>query len=145
MNHTQSPGHSVTIEVNTCWGKAFAYLKDPLKLGLWAFGCRETQATDIEGVYVGTSLFNGEKTYFEIEAEEHFRIIDFLLGDLTSRWPRISLRIVPGPYYGGKDSTCLVTIDAWRERSMSDQRWHQLCVSHETEIFLIKSLLERET
>jgi hypothetical protein len=37
---------------------------------------------------------------------------------------------------------CLVTLLAWRGKSMSDQRWHQLCVCHETEVFLLKGLLE---
>jgi hypothetical protein len=144
MNQLHSPGHSVTIEINKSWEETYDYIREPLNLGKWALGCWDTRATDEEDLYVGTSLFNNETSYFRIEADKKTRVIDFLVGDQSSLQPRISVRIVPGEVYGNSDAFCLVTINAWRDMQMSDERWHQLCVCHETEILLVKALIERE-
>jgi hypothetical protein len=40
-------------------------------------------------------------------------------------------------------SSCIVSLIAWRERSMTDARWERLVACHETEIRLIQALLER--
>ncbi len=144
MNHADSRGHSVTAEINVPWRKAFDFLQQPLKLGQWALGSWDARATEESGVYYGTSLFNGEKTFFRIEAKESLRLIDYFVGDRTALQPRISARIIPGPQYGNNDAFCLVTLDAWRDLGMNDERWRLLCSCHETEILLLKALIERE-
>ena len=58
---------------------------------------------------------------------------------------RIVARIVPGPTVGMASNSCVVSLIAWRVHGMSDRRWHQLCVSHETEVLMIKHQIETET
>ncbi len=144
MNHIHTPGHSVTIEVGASWESAFDYLVDPLNLGKWALGCWETESSDIKGLYVGRSLFDNEKSYFRIEENRELHLLDFFIGDKTVQQPCISIRIVAGVVYGQAESSCLLTINAWRDINSSDERWRQLCVCHETEIILLKALIERE-
>jgi hypothetical protein len=145
MNHLNSKGHSATIEICRSWEIAFDYLKQPLNLGKWALGSQDTKPTDKEGLYTGTSIFNKEQGFFKIVADKSYRLLDFHVGDQTSLTPRISMRVIPGPHYGNSDSYCLVTLDAWRDLQMSNERWHQLCSCHETEVLLLKSLIEQET
>jgi hypothetical protein len=139
-----SPGHSVTREIKASWEHAFRYLSDPLNLGNWALGTFQAEPSDIEGLYVGTSLFSGERNWFRLDAVEHLRLVDCYVGDRDLQLPRISIRIVPADHIGRKQNTCLVTINAWRDANMDDERWWQLCVSHEVEILLIKAQLERK-
>lgn len=137
-----SPGHSVTTEVKTSWEKAFQYLSNPLNLGNWALGTWEAKSSEIQGLYVGRSLFSQKLNWFRLEADEHLRLIDCYVGDQNLQLPRISIRVVPADHFGGEQDSCLVTINAWRYVSMDNARWRELCVAHEAEILLIKSLLE---
>jgi hypothetical protein len=43
----------------------------------------------------------------------------------------------------GDADTCVVTLMAWRSAFMDDLRWKQLCVSHESQMFIIKARIER--
>ena len=142
MSYLQSPGHSTSIEVNASCDTAFNYLKEPMNLGNWALGSWNSTKESGENLYSGISLFSNEKVYFKIESDEKRYLVDFLVGSPDLLQPRISARVIPGPYYGSTDSFSLITLNAWRDLSMSDERWHQLCMCHETEILLIKSLIE---
>lgn len=143
MEQLSSRAYSVTAEINVPWEKAYEYLETPLNLGKWALGSWETQVTDEKDLFYGTSIFDGELTYFRIKANKEFRLLDFFVGARGALQPRISARIIPGASYGQGDSFCLVTIDAWRDLGMNDDRWHQLCMCHETEITLLKALIEK--
>jgi hypothetical protein len=144
MNYQDTKGHSVTIEILKNWEFAYEFLCEPLNLGKWALGCQKVEQTSEDGVYSGISLFNKEKGYFKLEVNKNWRIIDFHVGNSEIFVPRISIRIIPGEYYAASESVCMITLDAWRNADMSDARWHQLCVCHETEVFLLKSLIETE-
>jgi hypothetical protein len=39
---------------------------------------------------------------------------------------------------------CLVTLISWRAEGMSDSRWRRLCVSHETQMYIIKHMIESD-
>jgi len=41
-------------------------------------------------------------------------------------------------------SSCIVSLIAWREASMGDERWERLIACHEVEIRLIQALLARK-
>lgn len=144
MDHSDSRGHSVTIEINVAWKKAYDFLREPINVGRWALGSWNAQAADEDGLYYGTSLFDGASTFFRVEAKEDLRLIDYYVGQPDSLQPRISARIIPGTNYGNKASFCLLTLNAWRDLGMNDERWRQLCICHETEILLIKALIERQ-
>ena len=142
MNSSDSLSYSVSLEVSVPAKRAFAYLADPTMLGRWALGCFETKPAAEEGLFKGTSLFDGLETWFRIETDENRLLIDYLVGGPEEQLPRISTRVIPGPHYGRDRERCIVTMTAWRTTDMSDMRWQRLRASHDAEIFLIQAQLE---
>ena len=134
--------HTASIAVAVAPETAFAFMADGIKQGEWAFGSwQRTQVGD--GLYAGTSLFTGQQTYVRIDADAEKLAIDYAVGaspDALS--PRIMARIIPGAVLGLQPGQCLITLMVWRTADMSDERWHLLSVSHETEMYLIRHLLE---
>jgi hypothetical protein len=50
-------------------------------------------------------------------------------------------RVVPGESTGRGRRSCLVSLLAWRDASMSEARWERLIACHEVEIRLVQALL----
>ncbi len=136
--------HTVSIEVNVPAHQAFRYLSDPEKIGRWALGCFNTRPTGYDGLYKGTSLFDNSETWVRVETDRQRLIIDYHVGDPDQQVPRISTRVVPGAAYGQDSDHCIVSMTAWRPTDMLDERWHRLCVTHNTEILLIQAQLEQQ-
>lgn len=135
--------HCATALVNVAAGKAFQFLADPLSLGTWSLGCMQTHASAPGGPYVGTSLYDDSPTTFNIHAYPDLLLIDYLVGGGQGGLkPRISARVVAADTCDLADGECYVSLLAWRPRTMTDERWCQLCAAHEAEIFLIKARLE---
>ena len=142
MNISDSLSYSVSLEVSVPAQAAFRYLSDPEMLGRWALGSFHVRPAEKEGVFKGTSLFDGGEAWFRVEADPERLLIDYHVGGPDRQLPRISTRVVPGPHYGRGPEHCIVTMTAWRTTDMSDLRWQRLCASHDAEIFLIQAQLE---
>jgi uncharacterized protein YndB with AHSA1/START domain len=142
MNISDSICYTVSREVSVPAEEAFRYLSDPQMLGRWALGCFNTEPTAEEGLYKGTSLFDGLETWVRLETDPKRFLIDYHVGGPEKQLPRISTRVIPGPLYGRDHEHCLVTMTAWRTTDMSTARWQRLCASHDAEIFLIQAQLE---
>lgn len=136
--------HSASIDVAAPAAAAFAFMADGLKQGRWAFGSWDREALE-GGVFAGTSLFSGARTYVRIRADRDHLMVHYDVGgapDAGELMPRIVARIVPGPVLSMGENECVVSLIAWRTREMSDRRWHQLQVSHETQVLIIKHQIE---
>jgi hypothetical protein len=94
------------------------------------------------GVYRGRSLFDGGEGWLSIDGDPQRLVVDYHVGTMDERVPRICARVVPGPVCGLAPSACYVSLLAWRTRSMDESRWQRLCASHAAEIWLIKGQLE---
>jgi NADPH-dependent curcumin reductase CurA len=69
--------------------------------------------------------------------------VEYLVGATPAALaPRIRARVAPGPALGYDAGTSVVTLEAWRTRDMSDERWMRLVHTHEAEIELIRAQLE---
>jgi hypothetical protein len=121
---------------------AFDFMRDPPMVGCWSLGSRNAAPTGSEGVFAGHSLFDGGQVFFEVSEDPERFIVDYLVGTLALRTPRISARVVRADVCGLEKDQCYVTLTAWRTAGMDDARWHQLCVAHEVEILLIKAQCE---
>jgi hypothetical protein len=120
----------------------FLRMADVRNLHRWSFGTWKTEILPDELV-LGTSLFDGSQIYVRIEADEARLIIDYHLGANAAKLaPRIQLRIIPGGHVGLADDHSVLTFVAWRSEAMDDDRWRRLTASHETEVMLVKSLIE---
>jgi hypothetical protein len=140
---TTTLAHMTTQLVAAPAEAAFAYLRDPLKLGRWSLGCFDTAATETPGLYTGRSLFDGGTGWYRIDAAGS--VIDYLVGTPQHLVRRVCVRIMPGTDLGYADGTCLVTLTAWRPADMDEPRWARLCAAHEVEILLIKAQIESGT
>ncbi len=134
--------HSVTALIEAPADEVFDFLSDPVALGRWSLGCMRTQETDLAGVWTGWSLFDGGQGYFEIVAHRELMLIDYRVGTLEHRQPRISARVVPGAVCGLPAGHSYATLTAWRPPAMPAGRWARLCTAHETEAWLIKEQIE---
>jgi hypothetical protein len=135
--------HTATAEVAVDADTAFTFMSDGIKQGQWALGSWERRQVK-ERLFVGISLFDGKETWVRISANPERLLVDYSVGrSPEALLPRNSARIVPGPATRRNKKTCLVTLMTWRLADMTDEAWEQLCVTHETELFIIKGLLER--
>ncbi|HKU15123.1 MAG TPA: hypothetical protein VJQ52_12065 [Steroidobacteraceae bacterium] len=134
--------HTASISVAVPAEKLFEFMTDAQTMGKWSFGSWDLQPAG-QDIHVGTSLFNGRKTYIRIHADPKRLQLDYDVGESAdSVVPRIVCKIIPGARLGMAGETCLLTLIAWRSATASDDRWRQTCASHELEIFRIKGLAE---
>lgn len=137
-------GHMTTAHVRAPAKAAFAYLADPIRLGRWSLGCFDTAYDAAAGLHAGTSLYDGSRGWFSIEADAARGIVDYRVGRPGDLAWRISARIVEAHGLGYPLGTCLVMLSAWRPADMPADRWRRLCAAHEAEIGLVKSQIEAE-
>jgi hypothetical protein len=117
-------------------------MADGIKQGEWTFGSWDRRQVG-EQLFVGRSMFDDKETYIKIDADEERLVVYYRIGEDPGRLQmRNMARIVRGPDLGWEDGRSLVTLLAWRSAFMSDDRWKQLCVSHETQMFIIKARIE---
>jgi len=134
--------HTCTCEVNAPAQQAFTYMADGMKQGEWTFGSWDRRQLE-EQLFVGTSMFDNKETYIRIDTDPDRLLVYYHIGDDAEHLQaRNMVRVIPGRLIGREDNICLVTLMAWRSSFMGDARWKQLCVSHETQMFIIKSRIE---
>ncbi|MCZ4290976.1 hypothetical protein [Hoeflea alexandrii] len=142
INPSSNYAHSVTGLLDVPAEAAFTFMADPIALGQWSLGCMNTRSVKQTRTHSGHSLFDGAQGFFEIETDRDRLIVDYHLGSPEHMVPRVSARIVPADICGLGKEQCYVTLTAWRATDMDDARWHRLCVTHEAEMYLIKSQCE---
>ncbi len=135
--------HCVTALCEVAAHRALAFLADGLAVGRWALGCMNTASVG-DGVYRGISLFDGSQMFAMPVAHAALGIVEFHVGaEPTKLVPRIIAKVVSGPEIGRGADQCLVSLIAWRDAAMSDDRWRRLCATHEAEIYLLRAQIER--
>jgi hypothetical protein len=142
MRFTDPYCHTASIDVDVPAGVAFDFMADGMKHSEWAFGSANRRRID-DNLFLGTSMYSGRDVYVRIVPDPDKFIIDFEVGyDSDNLLPRIMARIIPGTSVNRESEICLVTLISWRAEGMSDSLWHRLCVSHETQMYLIKHMME---
>jgi enamine deaminase RidA (YjgF/YER057c/UK114 family) len=135
--------HTASEMVRASPQTAFAFLADGLALGRWALGCFETKALG-DGLFVGHSLFDGRALLVRIEGDPSQLAVTYHVGSTPDLlFPRITARVVRRELPDRDGQECLVSLIAERQPDMTEARWRHLTVTHETEILLIKALIER--
>jgi len=118
-----------------------AYLADGMKHEDWALGCLERKQLQ-ENLFVGRSLMDRRTTYVRLYPDfENLLIFADVGGSQEELLPRVLIRVIPGDVVDQAPDACLVSLISWRW-DMSDDDWLKMCVSHETEMFIIKSRME---
>jgi hypothetical protein len=142
VNTDDKSCHSSTVQIKATTEVAFNYLSDGVAQGDWALGSMRRERIG-DHLYSGTSIFNGAQLLVRIDADKERLMIYYHVGaEIDSLQPRNIVRIVPGEVVGKDESTCLVTLLSWRNYQTDEDRWKLTCLSHETEMFIIKDRIE---
>ena len=133
--------HAVTAECAVPARRAYAFLADGREVGRWALGSFGARKVG-RNLFRGRSLFDGTEVLYRPVGDAARLIVDYHVGiDARALVPRIMARVVPGEITGRDPGSCLVTLVAWRDASMSEARWQRLIACHATEILLVQALL----
>lgn len=120
---------------------AYEYLCDGVSVGRWAlgsFGARRVAAN----LFRGESLFDGTALLFRPVGNPERLEVDYHVGAVAAKLvPRAMARVIPGATLGRAKNSCVVSLLAWREASIPDERWARLVACHEVEILLIQAQL----
>lgn len=134
--------HQAAAHVAVPAAFALARLADAGFVGGWALGSMGLSRVGESAVYRGQSLFDGSTAFVEISAQPEIGLIDYHVGTMQARSPRVSIRVVPGEVVGLDAAHCLVVLMAWRVEGTPAERWARTCRAHEAEILLLKGQLE---
>jgi hypothetical protein len=135
--------HSSSCQVQVKAQLAFDYLSDGVAQGDWTLGSMERKKIG-DNLYSGISIFNGAELYIRIDADPSNFCIYYYVGvEKNNLQPRNMVRVLPGSVLDRSDDECLVTLLTWRSANADDDKWKLTCVSHETEMFIIKNRLEQ--
>ena len=133
-----------SIVINRHAKTVFKFMSDPNNMDLWSFGTWRIKV-DNEGLVHGQSIFDGSAAFVRIQPNEQNYLIDYWVGtDSTYLVPRIFVRITSGEVTGSATENCVMSMIAFRNESMNDERWHRLVTAHAFEVQLIKSVLEND-
>jgi hypothetical protein len=133
--------HCVTAECAVPARRAYAFLADGLQAGRWALGSFGARRVG-RNLFRGRSLFDGTSVLYRPVGDPARLIVDYHVGPTPRALvPRIMARVVPGEATGRGEDSCLVTLVAWRDASLSEARWHRLVACHQVEILLVQALL----
>ena len=134
--------HSSSIEVQAPVETVFDYLSDGVAQGDWTLGSMQRRKLE-DNLYTGVSIFNGAEIMIRIDADRDNLVIYYHVGpEIGKLQPRNMVRILTGDMIGKDNDTCLVTLLSWRNHATDEQGWKLTCISHETEMFIIKNRLE---
>jgi hypothetical protein len=134
--------HFAATHIDTTASFAMAQLSDVASLGQWALGSMDFVATSDGNVWRGRSLFDGSDCFVEIRAYPDLGLVDYHVGSLQMRIPRVSIRIVPGDTLGSDDACCIATMTTWRADHVDDDGWIRTCRAHDLEVLLFKAQIE---
>lgn len=139
-----SAAHTASAIVDAPLDFVFSQLSDPVRLGRWTLGSMDYRPSGVEGVHLGTSLFDGSTSLVEIRPHRELGMIDYLVGSLEKRIPRVSIRLVAGAEWGLPEAACIAAMTTWRAAFMTDERWTRTRTTHELEVLLFKEQIEAE-
>jgi hypothetical protein len=134
--------HSSSILVQADARRAFELMADGVRQGRWALGSWQRRPAG-ENAFVGESVFTGAQTWVRIHADRERLSVDYeVAGTEAGLRFRNAARVFDGPTLGHPAGTAVVTLFTWRLATQSDDAWAQIGSTHETEMFLIRALLE---
>lgn len=136
-----SHAHLAAAQIDAPADFALTQLADARAIGRWTLGSMDFTPLG-DGLWQGTSLFDGATSIVEIVAHRALGLIDYHVGTAEARVPRISIRVTPGPDWGLRADQCLAAMTTWRAGWMEDDRWERTRKTHEVEALLFKAQIE---
>lgn len=141
MDISDTHCHTSTTVVNKPANEVMAYIADGMKHNDWALGCLDRKQIG-ENLFHGRSLLDGGDTYVRLYPDfDNLHVYADVGRSSDDLLPRVFIRVVPGEIVDRDKDSCLVSLITWRW-DMADEDWMKMCVSHATEMFIIRSKLE---
>ena len=137
--------HTSSVHVQRPPAEAFRLMSDGLLQGRWAWGSADREDLG-DGLFRGTSIFDGKPTYVRLKPDADRLIVDYdVARDPDSLQFRNMARVIPGALLGLGDGTCVVDPpDLAAGLAVGRRLGPDGARSHEAEMFLIRGLLERD-
>jgi len=134
--------HSSSILVRSDAARAFRLMADGGRQGRWALGSLRRRQVDAH-TFVGESAFSGLPVWVRLHVDAARLSVDYeVAGSEAGLRFRNAARVFDGPTLGHPQGTAVVTLFTWRLADQDDDAWAQIGSTHETEMFLIRALLE---
>ncbi|NIZ09392.1 hypothetical protein [Pseudooceanicola sp. HF7] len=135
--------HTSSIKVARPADQVFGLMADGIQQGQWAWGSFDREDLG-QGVYAGTSMFDGGRTFVRLNVDADRLLVDYDVGRAPDALAfRNSARVLPGVLLGHEEGSCVVTLMTWRHVNQDEAAWLQTSTIHEAEMFLIRGLAER--
>jgi hypothetical protein len=114
---------------------AFRFMANGQKQSNWAMFSWNRRHVSGE-LFVGTSLFDDKELYVKLVAREELSLVDY-------SW-QVEARVIPGDAIGLGQNNSLINMTTWRTAQTDVVEWELMSHVWQTEIHLIKGLIERE-
>ena len=136
--------HCASVEVPVPADVAFAFMADGMKQTHWALGSWERKALG-DGLFVGTSLWDGELLYVRLTPHPELRVVDYAVGPAPERLRfAVSARVLDAEAIGAELGRSLIALLTWRTPGTDEHEWDRTSYVWPTEVALIKSRIEHE-
>jgi hypothetical protein len=142
--HLDPYAHSASIEVAVDAKTAFRFMASGKMQTYWTLGSWDR--VDLgEGLFAGTSLWDGSTLYVRPEPHPEVLIVDYWVGADPEAMLKInSARVRGGEELGRRPDVCVITLTSWRSANTTDEAWARGAHVYATEMHLIKGRLEHE-
>ena len=123
---------------------AFRFMADGRKQSNWAMFSWNRRRISGD-LFVGTSLFDNKQLYVKLTAREELSLVDYYCGPTADAlsW-QVEARVIPGEAIGLDHESSLINMTTWRTATTDVVEWELMGHVWQTEIHLIKGLIERE-
>ena len=131
-----------SIYINSNINDIFNFMCDIQQINLWSFGIQWDLEHIFEGgIIQGISTYDQSISYLKITKNEKSKKINYWIGrDLQNLISRIYVRICPTNNINVNELSMI----ALRMDDMDDERWDNLIHLHQSEIKIIKELIEKK-
>jgi hypothetical protein len=135
--------HCASVEVAGPAETAYAFMADGMNQNHWALGSMNRRALG-DNVFVGTSSFSGAEVYVKLVGHRDLLMVDYYIGPgPDALQPLVEARIKPGLALGIGVDHSVIALTIWRWLDATQAEWELHYHIWRTEIYLIKSAIER--
>lgn len=134
--------HTASVTVDASPDEAFAFMASGAQQTHWALGSWNREPVG-DGVYRGTSLWDGSDLYVRVTGHAELRLVDYEIGPTPTELRRlVEARIVDRRTLGHDDDGAVITLTVWRTQSITAEAWARTYHAFKTEVHLIRGRLD---
>jgi hypothetical protein len=134
--------HTASIAVDASPDEAFEFMASGANQTYWALGSWDREHVG-DGVYRGTSLWNGQDLYIRVTGHPELRLVDYETGSTPDALRRVvHARITDRAVLGHDEGGSVITLTTWRTKQHTPEAWARTYHAFKTEVHLIRGRLD---